>query len=62
MARNYLFYLEDMMDAMLRILEYVDSITFEEFKNSNLEGFEKLPTSLRLHSSYLLIALRLTSY
>lgn len=35
-GRDYLFYLEDMLDSMLRIIEYTDGLTFNEFKENNL--------------------------
>jgi uncharacterized protein with HEPN domain len=34
--RDYLFYLEDMLDSMERIMEYTDGLTFDEFQESNL--------------------------
>ncbi|MEX0772318.1 MAG: HepT-like ribonuclease domain-containing protein [Balneolales bacterium] len=36
-SRNYLFYLEDMLDSMLRIQEYIEDLSFNEFKASNLK-------------------------
>lgn len=34
--RNELFYLEDMYDSMLRIQDYIEDLTYSEFKNNNL--------------------------
>lgn len=34
--RNYLFYLEDMHESMLRIQEYIDDLTFLEFREKSL--------------------------
>jgi uncharacterized protein with HEPN domain len=34
--RNYFFYLEDMHEAMFRILEYIEGLTYSEFKENNL--------------------------
>lgn len=35
--RDYLFYLEDMLESMRRIIEYTDGLSFDEFKASNLK-------------------------
>lgn len=35
--REYMFYLEDMLESMLRIIRYTDGISFEEFKDSTLK-------------------------
>ncbi|MFW6348304.1 MAG: DUF86 domain-containing protein [Cyclonatronaceae bacterium] len=34
--RNYLFYLEDMYDSMLRIQEYIEHLSLDEFSESSL--------------------------
>lgn len=36
-GRDYLFYLEDMAESMRRILEYINGLSFDEFKASNLK-------------------------
>ena len=34
--RDYLFYLEDMLDSMQRIMEYTEGLTFDEFHKNTL--------------------------
>ncbi len=34
--RNYLFYLEDMYESMLRIQEYTEDLSFPEFRENRL--------------------------
>ena len=34
--RNYLFYLEDMYESMLRIQEYINNLSFAEFRENHL--------------------------
>jgi len=34
--RNYLFYLEDMYESMLRIQEYIEDLSFAEFRENSL--------------------------
>lgn len=35
-SRNFLFYLEDMYDSMLRIQEYVENLSFDDFRENRL--------------------------
>jgi uncharacterized protein with HEPN domain len=34
--RDYLFFLEDMLESMHRIIDYTEDISFKEFQDSNL--------------------------